>query len=173
MRSLLLCLAVLCGGLAAPAVGQSLAQLAKQQGCTTPPVVVDGTELYKCQTQSAMSYFSGPPATTGSGGANGQPPRKILPSSTKTPTPANFPRVEGAVQRERDDVRKRVLTEELATEVRLMVESEMSLKSGSTPLPDETLTSPKYRDRIAKLKQTVDNHSKNIQALNRELERLK
>ena len=88
-------------------------------------------------------------------------------------TAGNFPRVNSAVQRERDDVRKRVLTEELATEVRLMVESEIGLKSGATPLPDETLTSPKYRDRIAKLRQTVDNHSKNIQALNRELERLK
>ncbi|MBP8295816.1 MAG: hypothetical protein KAX84_06880 [Burkholderiales bacterium] len=172
MRSILFCLAVLCGGLAAPAIGQSLAQLAKQQGCTTTPVVVDGTELYKCQTQSAMSYFSGPPATP-AGATTGQPPRKILPSSSRAPTPANFPRVNSAVQRERDDVRKRVLTEELATEVRLMVESEIGLKSGATPLPDETLTSPKYRDRIAKLRQTVDNHSKNIQALNRELERLK
>jgi len=36
-------------------------------------------------------------------------------------------------------------------------------------MPDETVTSPKYIDRVAKLKQAVDNHSKNIQALNKEL----
>jgi hypothetical protein len=55
----------------------------------------------------------------------------------------------------------------------MLVESESSLKSGSAPLPDETVASPKYLDRMAKLRQTVDNHHKNIQALNKELDRLK
>src|SRR5450759_12705 len=72
MRSFLLCLAILFGGLAVPAFGQTLAQLVKQQGCTSAPVVVDGTDLYKCQTQSAMSYFSGP----ASGNSAGLPPQK-------------------------------------------------------------------------------------------------
>lgn len=169
MRSLLFCLAILFGGLAVPASGQTLAQLAKQQGCTSAPVVVDGTDLYKCQTQSAMSYFSGPASANGPG----QPPRRITPGGSKTPTPANFPRVDGTMQRERDDVRKRVLTEELATETRMLVESGNSLKTGSAPLPDETVTSPKYLDRMAKLRQTVDNHNRNIQALKQELDRLK
>jgi hypothetical protein len=168
MRSLLFCLAMLFGGLAVPASGQTLPQLAKQQGCTSAPVVVDGTDLYKCQTQSAMSYFSGPASSS-----PGVPPKKITPGNGKTPTPANFPRVDSNTQRERDDVRKRVLREELATEVRMLVESEIGLKSGSAPLPDETATSPKYLDRVAKLRQTVDNHNKNIQALNKELDRLK
>lgn len=167
MRSLLFGLVVVCS--VAPAFGQTLAQLAKQQGCTSAPIVVDGTELYKCQTQSAMSYFSGPPAANGAGPA----PRKIIGGSSKTPTPANFPRVDNNTQRERDDVRKRVLTEELATEARLLSESENSMKSGASPLPDETLTSPKYIDRMAKLRQVVDNHNKNIQALNKELDRLR
>jgi hypothetical protein len=169
MRSVLFCLAILFGGLAFPASGQTLAQLAKQQGCTSAPVVVEGTDLYKCQTQSAMSYFSGP----ASAGSNAQSPGKKNPGSSRTPTPANFPRVDSNTQHERDDVRKRVLTEELATEVRMLVESEIGLKSGSAPFPDETVTSPKYLDRVSKLRQTVDNHNKNIQALNKELDRLK
>ena len=70
-------------------------------------------------------------------------------------------------------MRKRVLTEELATETRMRFESEQILKSGSVPAPDETVTSPKYLDRMARLKQTVDNHNKNIQALNKELDRLR
>lgn len=168
MRSLLYSLLFLGVGIV-PAFGQTLAQLAKQQGCTGAPIVVDGTELYKCQTQSAMSYFSGPPSVP-----NGsQVPRKIVNGASKAPTPANFPRVDNNTQRERDDVRKRVLTEELATEVRLLTESENTIKTGSTPLPDETLTSPKYQDRVAKLRQVVDNHHKNIQALNKELDRLR
>lgn len=169
MRSSSYFLAILFGGLVVPAFGQTLAQLAKQQGCTTAPVMVDGTELYKCQTPSAMSYFSGPASGNGAGLSSKKSPS----SGSRTLTPANFPRVDGTMQRERDDVRKRVLTEELATETRMRAESEISLKSGAAPLPDETPTSPKYLDRMAKLRHTVDNHDRNIQALNKELDRLR
>ena len=41
------------------------------------------------------------------------------------------------------------------------------------PMPDETVTSPKYLDRQARLRSTIDNHNRNIQALNKELERLR
>jgi hypothetical protein len=170
MRSLLLCLTCAGSLLAIPAAAQTLSQIAKQQGCTSIPAVVDGTDLYKCQTQSAMSYFSGPP--TANGNAAGTV-RKNTGAAAKAPTPANFPRVDNNTQRERDDVRKRVLTEELATEVRMMVESELMLKQGSAPLAGETPTSPNYLDRVAKLKQSVDNHSKNVQALNKELDRVR
>src|SRR5579862_5418333 len=137
MRSTLSGLALFGICLALPAVGytQSLAQLAKQQGCTTAPAVVDGTDLYKCQTQGAMSYFSGPP------GPSSSTPKRLGGGSARTPTPASFPRVDTATQRERDDVRKRVLTEELATETRMLSESETTLKQGSVPLADETPTS--------------------------------
>lgn len=163
MRYFIFCLAVVSGGLSFHAFGETLAQIAKQQNCTSAPVMVEGTDLYKCKSVTAMSYFNGPA---------GAAPRKNS-SGSRTPTPANFPRVDGTVQRERDDVRKRVLTEELATEVRMQAESQSSLNAGSAPLPDETVTSPKYLDRLAKLRQTIDNHSRNIQALNKELDRLR
>ena len=173
MRFILTGLAVAASLAAGSASSQTLSQLAKQQGCTTTPIVVEGTDLYKCQTQGALSYFSGPPTATG----NNVTTRKGMPTSgapsPRAATPANFPRVDSATQRDRDDVRKRVLTEELATEVRMLVESEVAMKTGTNPLPDETLTSPKYRDRMAKMRTTVDNHNKNIQALNKELERLR
>ena len=167
MRTLVFLLTLPAVLAALPAAGQTLTQIAKQQGCTAVPIVVDGTDLYKCQTQSGTSYFNGPQTTPGNGSA-----RKPA-AGAKTSSPANFPRVEGGVQRERDDVRKRVLTEELATEVRFMVESEAVLKTGSTPLPDETVTSPKYVDRVARLKQNVDGHARNVQSLNKELDRLR
>ena len=152
---------------------QSLSTLAKQQGCTGAPVVVEGTDLYKCQTNGAMSYFSGPPSGNASSTATKKNPTTSSPSAPRAVSPTSFPRVDSNTQRERDDVRKRVLTEELATEVRMMVESEVAMKVGSSPLPDESLTSPKYLDRQAKLRNTVQNHNRNVQALNKELERLK
>src|SRR5437868_5996449 len=110
---------------AIPAAAQTLQQLAKQQGCTSTPVVVDGTDLYKCHTQSAMSYFNGPPPVAAPPAA--ATPRRTPVGSARVATPANFPRVDSGTQRERDDVRKRVLTEELATEVRMMAESDLLL----------------------------------------------
>lgn len=152
---------------------QSLSTLAKQQGCTGTPVVVEGTDLYKCQTNGAMSYFSGPPSGNASSTTTRKPAAASSSSAPRAATPASFPRVDSNMQRERDDVRKRVLTEELATEVRMMVESEVAMKVGSPPMPDESLTSPKYLDRQSRLRNTIDNHNRNIQALNKELERLK
>ena len=161
--------------LPAAARAQSLSTLAKQQGCTGTPVVVEGTDLYKCQTNGAMSYFSGPPSgATSTTTTTRKSTTASSPSAApRAASPGSFPRVDSNTQRERDDVRKRVLTEELATEVRMMVESEVAMKIGSSPMPDESLTSPKYLDRQSKLRNTVDNHNRNIQALNKELERLK
>ena len=173
MRSILLVLTAAGLVVSLTASAKMLQQIAKQQGCTSTPVVVDGTELYKCQTESAMSFFNVPNGANGSASTPSAAKKSSGGSAARAPTPANFPRVDNPTQRERDDVRKRVLTEELATEVRMMVESELMLKQGSTPQPGETTTSPKYIDRVAKLKQTVDNHSKNIQALNKELERVR
>jgi hypothetical protein len=154
------------------AAAETLAQLAKQQGCTSPPVVVDGTDLFKCQTQGAMSYFSGPPPEKPAAPA-ARKPGAAGGGASRTASPANFPRVDSGTQRERDDVRKRVLTEELATENRMLSESQALLAQGSAPQAGETTTSPRYLDRVAKLKQAVDNHVKNIAALNKELERVR
>ena len=145
MRFILLGLATLLAIVAGSVSAQSLSALAKQQGCTATPVQVDGTELYKCQTQGAMSYFSGPP--TGSGSA--VTTKKAPFAGGKTATPASFPRVENHVQRERDDVRKRVLSEELATEVRMMVESEVAMKVGASPQRVAELHGPRLLKRAS------------------------
>lgn len=171
MRSVPLLAALVSSIIACGAWGQSqLSQVAKQQGCTNTPVLVSGTDLYKCQTESAMSFFNVPDGTAGAGAG----PRKAPGApAARSPTPANFPRVDSGTQRERDDVRKRVLTEELANEVKMMVESEAMMAKSSAPMPDETPTSPKYLDRVAKLRSSVDTHTKNVQALKQELERVR
>ena len=171
MRLILTGLALATALAAGSPSAQSLSQLAKQQGCTGTPIVVEGTDLYKCQTQGAMSYFSGPPSAAGSNVTTRKGPNGS--AAAKSTTPASFPRVDSATQRDRDDVRKRVLTEELATEVQMMVQSEVAMKTGGSPLPGESLTTPTYLDRMHRLKTTVDNHNRNIQALNKELERLR
>jgi hypothetical protein len=85
-------------------------------------------------------------------------------------TPTGFPRVEPETQKSRDELRRRVLDDELASEQRLLVEARAAYGSGApSPLPDEQNDAEKYRQRIARLRQAVQLHERNVEALRKEL----
>ena len=91
-------------------------------------------------------------------------------AAKSTPTPAGFPRVDADTQRSRDDVRRKVLTDELATEEKLLAESRSAYGDGAPPpLPEEQTNAQRYADRLAKLRQAVNLHEKNVEALRKEL----
>ena len=91
-----------------------------------------------------------------------------------TPTPAGFPRVDNETQRGRDDMRRKVLTEELTTEEKLLAESRLAYGDGAPPpLPDEQANAQRYAERLGKLRQAVTLHEKNIEALRKELAALR
>lgn len=71
-------------------------------------------------------------------------------AKTSTPTPANFPRVDSDTQKKRDDTRRKILEEELATEVKLL---DVAAKGQS--------------------REEIELHEKNISALKKELSNLK
>jgi hypothetical protein len=86
------------------------------------------------------------------------------------PGPAGFPKVDTGTQKGRDDLRRKVLTEELATEEKLLAEARTAYAGGAPPaLPEEKEIPQKYAERLAKLRQAVVLHEKNIEALNKEL----
>ena len=87
-----------------------------------------------------------------------------------TPTPGDFPRVDSSTQKGRDDVRRKVLGEELATEEQLLAESRAAYANGApVPLPEESTNAEKYRERIARYRQAVQLHERNVEALKKEL----
>lgn len=86
------------------------------------------------------------------------------------PSPAGFPRVDAGTQKGRDDLRRKVLTEELATEEKLLDQARMAYADGAPAATAEERVMPqKYADRVAKLRQGVSLHEKNIEALRKEL----
>ena len=90
--------------------------------------------------------------------------------AAKTPTPAGFPKVDASTQRSRDDLRRKVLTEELATEEKLLGEARTAYANGAPPaLPEERQAPQQYADRVAKLRQSLSLHEKNVDALKKEL----
>ena len=119
-------------------------------------------DTYRCATESgAFSYFNVP-------GSNGER------AAPKAPTPAGFPRVDPETQKGRDDVRRKVLTDELATEEKLLAETRVAYADGApAPLPEERADAEKYRARIARLRQSMSVHEKNIEALKKELATVK
>jgi hypothetical protein len=91
-------------------------------------------------------------------------------SARSPPSPAGFPRVDPETQKGRDDVRRKVLNDELAAEQKLLAEARMQYADGApAPLPEERADAEKYRARIARLRQSVAIHEKNIEALRKEL----
>jgi hypothetical protein len=118
--------------------------------------------MYRCAAQSgAFSYFN-VPGSTGDRGA------------AKAPSPAGFPRVDPGTQKGRDDMRRKVLADELATEEKLLAESRSAYADGApVPLPEERADAEKYRTRLARLRQSVSIHEKNVEALRKELAAIK
>jgi hypothetical protein len=144
----------------------TVAEKAKESGCVNKPVVVAG-ETYKCYTASGnTAYFNV------EGAPYASPPESTArrANATSTPSPAGFPKIDAATQKGRDDMRRKVLSDELATEEKLLVEARTSYAEGAPPpLPEEKADVEKYRARIAKLREAVNVHEKNVEALKKEL----
>ena len=146
----------------------TLAEKARESGCTSKPVAIsDG--LFKCTTPNGGDAFFNVPGVVGtplpSSSATGA--RK---SSDKSTTPTGFPRVDPETQKGRDDLRKKVLSDELAAEEKSLAEARTAYESGApVPLPEERADAEKYRQRIGRLRQAVQLHERNVDALKKEL----
>ena len=154
----------------AAARAATLSEKAKESGCVNKPVAVTAT-LYKCMTASGdPSYFNVPGAPE----AEPAPAPRSTPRAASAPSPAGFPKVDAGTQKGRDDVRRKVLSEELATEEKLLTEARTAYAEGApAALPEEKADVEKYRERIARLRQGVGMHEKNVEALKKELASIK
>jgi hypothetical protein len=141
-----------------PSYAATLADKAKESGCINKPAVVEG-ETYRCMTKSGAAYFNVP-------GVRGTPDK----GGRQSASPSGFPKVDTATQKGRDDLRRKVLTEELATEEKLYSDARTAYGNGAPPPTQEEQEVPqKYAERIARLRQAVSLHQKNIEALKKEL----
>lgn len=156
---------------AVPAHAQTLASKARESGCVDVPRVVEGS-MYRCSTVSGASAFFNVPESA----VSERPARRAtLPGNTTPPPPSTqpvpgLPRVDSATQKGRDELRRKVLQDELAAEQKLLLESRSAYANGAPPpLPDEASQPQRYAERIARLRQALQLHERNIEALRREL----
>ncbi|HVF64693.1 MAG TPA: hypothetical protein VNE58_11935 [Casimicrobiaceae bacterium] len=160
------------------AFARTVSVKAKESGCVDAPKIVDGaTYLYRCSTSSGASAYFNVPESNGPPPAPRRPTAQAsapvtLPSPATQPavTAPGLPRVDAATQKGRDELRRKVLADELATEEKLLVESRNVYANGAPVASAEEQKDPqRYADRIAKLRQSVQLHERNVDALRREL----
>ena len=85
-------------------------------------------------------------------------------------TPQGFPKVDAATQKGRDSVRRKVLSDELAVEEKALADARAGYGNGAPePTAEEKEVPHKYAERVAKLRQAVALHEKNVEALKKEL----
>jgi hypothetical protein len=146
------------------ASAQTVASKAKESGCIDTPRSLEGS-MFRCSTASGVSaYFNVP------GAENFPSPSRSGSSGRGTPSPAGFPKVDAQTQKGRDDMRRKVLADELAAEEKLLADARITYANGApVPLGEEQANADKYRERIARLRQSVQLHERNIEALKKEL----
>jgi hypothetical protein len=142
-------------------------------------------DIYKSVDADGHVTYSSTPSK-GSKRLDIGPPPKATPAEAAPrrrnaePAAENFPRVDRATQQNRDDVRRRILQEELSTEQKLLVEAKANLQAGEeNPEVFRGKDGKTYRNvakydaKIRDLTEEVDLHQRNIEALQTELSRLK
>jgi len=87
-----------------------------------------------------------------------------------TVSPANFPRVDGDTQRQRDVDRRRILEDEMRLEEERLARLRGDFNGGSpAPLADETRGSTRYQERTHRLLDDIERSEANLASLRREL----
>ena len=101
------------------------------------------------------------------------------PAATKTPTPAAFPKVDDNAQKSRDTDRRRILDGELSAEQKNLEQAKKDLaEQEATVLPNErmqggAISGGKLQERIQPFKDKAALHERNIEAIQKEISKLR
>lgn len=99
---------------------------------------------------------------------------------TRTATPSDFPRVDKQTQVQRDQKRKKILEEELATEKKVLDDAKKTYaenQANAEFFRANNLKEPgniiKYDENLKRLEAEVESHKKNVELLQKELDSFK
>ncbi|TAK90996.1 MAG: DUF4124 domain-containing protein [Burkholderiaceae bacterium] len=136
------------------------------------------TGMYKCVDKSGAVTYQNIGVTKGMEctKTEGQPITTVAPPAKPAPkaadknaTPANFPKVDERLQRNRDEERKKILEDELDQEEKRLADLQKEYKGGQPDRLGGERNYQKYLDRTEQLKQDIQRSEQNIEALKKEL----
>ena len=146
--------------------------------CSVAFAISANAEIYKrVDDEGRVTYSSKP--------IKGGKKLHLEPLPTMAPPPKadrgseGFPRVNSATQHRRDDTRRKILEDELATEQKALDEARLKLKEGqdspevSKGANGQTFRNvAKYEEKVNALQEEASSHEKNVEALKTELSHL-
>lgn len=94
-------------------------------------------------------------------------------AATASPSPAGFPKVDPATQKNRDGARRRILEEELGGEEKALAQAKAELTEQEGIRTGDEKNYQRVLDRLQKYKDDVERHQKNVEALKKELNNAK
>lgn len=143
--------------------------------CSTLFAVEAQADIYKRVDEDGRVTYSSTPLKGGT-----KLHLEPLPTMAPPPRAENFPRVNPETQSRRDDARRKILEDELATEQKALEEARARLKEGQdNPEVYRTASGQtfrnvaKYEEKVNALQEEVTSHEKNVEALKTELSRFR
>lgn len=145
--------------------------------------------MYQCVDESGHKSFSnikssdkGARCTAMDLGTAAAPPPPAAKAAARTPTPGTFPKVDDGAQKARDNDRRRILDSELAAEQRNLEQARKDLADQeATVLPSERMqfkggggiSGGKVEERVQPYRDRVALHERNIEAIQKEISKLR
>jgi hypothetical protein len=99
-----------------------------------------------------------------------------VPAISSQPQPqaeGEFPKVDKNTQRERDDERRTILEQELAAEQKQLETARAQLEEQESVRPGSERNYQRFLDRVQPYKDAVENHERNVQAIQSEIRNLR
>ncbi len=93
--------------------------------------------------------------------------------ATGTPSPAGFPKVDGDTQKARDNDRRKILEQELATEQKNLDQAKKELAEQEAVRTGDERNYQRVIERLQPFKDKVALHERNLEALKKEIGNLK
>jgi len=135
-------------------------------------------QLYRCVDANGRPLYTDSKVgkceviDTGRPSASAPIPAPRGASSSSNPpasAPSNFPRVDNAQQRARDDERREILGDELRVEEKKLADLKRTFNNGEPERQGNERNYAKYQERVATMRDEISRTERNIEALQREI----
>lgn len=150
--------------------------------CACMLVPAAHADVFKCVDDSGHTTYTNNKPAQGKSSActlmtKEQPvntvPTQRRSSAAGNASPPSFPRVSDDTQKNRDSDRRQILQNELETEQKLLAAAKKELAEQEAVRNGDERNYQKYLDRLQQYKDSVALHERNIEALTKEISRLR
>ena len=140
----------------------------------TPSAVL--ADVYKCVDDDGhVTYTNAKPSSKAKCTALSRDQRvSTVPGrASNAPSPSGFPKVDADTQKARDNDRRKILDQELATEQKMLDEARKALAEQEAVRTGDERNYQRVLDRLQPYKDKVALHERNIEALKKEIGNLR